>query len=75
MKLFFRLAVSFFAALIVFILIGPGAIALKAADGTSLESRVAHLEQLAQNNPANSSINSGDNAWLLASSALVLMMT
>jgi len=76
MKSFHRLVVSFFAALVVFILTGPGAIALKAADGTSLESRVAHLESLAQNNPAaGTGINSGDNAWLLASSALVLMMT
>jgi len=52
MKSFHRLVVSFFAALVVFILTGPGAIALKAADGTSLESRVAHLESLTQNNPA-----------------------
>ncbi len=49
----------------------PGARAV-APPAVSLETRVAQLE--AKVNCA-SSINSGDNAWLLASSALVLMMT
>jgi len=40
--------------------------------GAGLESRVAKLEARAA---ATSDINSGDNAWLLVSSALVLMMT
>ena len=40
--------------------------------GAGLETRVAKLEARAA---ATSDINSGDNAWLLVSSALVLMMT
>jgi Amt family ammonium transporter len=40
--------------------------------GAGLETRVAKLEAKAA---ATSDINSGDNAWLLVSSALVLMMT
>jgi Amt family ammonium transporter len=39
----------------------------------TLEERVAKLESASQ--PAASAVNSGDNAWLLVSSALVLMMT
>ena len=38
----------------------------------SVEQRVAQLEQSAQAAPA---INSGDNAWMLVSTAFVLMMT
>ena len=40
----------------------------------TLEERVARLEA-AQASPATPAISSGDNAWLLVSSALVLMMT
>src|SRR3569833_1428431 len=48
----------------------PVGACLAASPPPSLEERVARLET------ANSSgINSGDNAWLLVSSALVLMMT
>ena len=43
-----------------------------AVDGNSLEQRVAQLEAAAK--PA-SPVNSGDNAWLLVSAAMVLMMT
>ena len=51
-----------------------GALPANAADaGTSLEQRVARLE--AASPPAAPAINTGDNAWLLASCALVLMMT
>jgi Amt family ammonium transporter len=47
----------------------------RAADNTSgLEGRVAKLEQSVQTSNS-ATINSGDNAWMLASSALVLMMT
>jgi ammonium transporter, Amt family len=48
---------------------------LSAADASpgSVESRLAQLE--AKVNAATPSINSGDNAWLLVSAALVLMMT
>jgi Amt family ammonium transporter len=43
-----------------------------AASEISLEQRVAQLEAAAK---AASPVNSGDNVWLLVSSALVLMMT
>ena len=43
-----------------------------AAEVPALEQRVARLESASQ---MASPINSGDNAWLLVSSALVLMMT
>jgi ammonium transporter, Amt family len=42
------------------------------SSGASLEARLARLEASVQ---SGSPINSGDNAWLLVSSALVLMMT
>jgi len=46
---------------------------VRAAEGPgNLETRVAQLEARANSTCA---INSGDNAWLLVSSALVLMMT
>jgi len=52
---------------------GLFAVSLSAAEPVrSLEQRVALLEQAAEAAPA---VNSGDNAWMLASSALVLMMT
>ena len=55
-------------------MLGIGATLANAADtGASLEQRVARLEQASQ--PAAPAINTGDNAWLLASCALVLMMT
>lgn len=44
-----------------------------AAESPSVEQRVAALEAAAKAPAA--AVNSGDNAWLLASSALVLMMT
>jgi ammonium transporter, Amt family len=50
-----------------------GALPASAADAASLEQRVAKLEAASQ--PAAPAINNGDNAWLLASCALVLMMT
>src|SRR5687767_7567864 len=43
-----------------------------AATPASLEERLQKLEQASTSAPA---ISSGDNAWMLASSALVLMMT
>ena len=52
---------------------GLGA-ASAAADPISLDQRLEHLEQLAAGHAA-SPLNAGDNAWVLASSALVLMMT
>jgi Amt family ammonium transporter len=44
-----------------------------AENGLSLEQRVTQIEALQQ--PAALSVNTGDNAWVLVSSALVLMMT
>ena len=43
-----------------------------AATAPSLEER---LQKLEESSASGSAINSGDNAWMLASSALVLMMT
>src|ERR1700690_2846892 len=71
---------SFFSARIVF----PACVlffftvilnnSVHAADNPySLEQRVAQLEQAQKS--GSLPISSGDNAWLLASSALVLMMT
>ncbi len=55
------------------VLLGVSSYALAADSATSaLETRLAQLESRIRASP---SINSGDNAWLLASSALVLMMT
>src|SRR3954465_8300825 len=42
------------------------------ANASTLEERIARLETA---NQAGAAINSGDNAWLLISSAMVLMMT
>ena len=47
---------------------------MQAADNATVEQRLDQLEKLAASNPP-SVINSGDNAWVLASAALVLMMT
>ncbi|MGO8837734.1 MAG: ammonium transporter [Limisphaerales bacterium] len=56
------------------LLIGFGTLVAKAAeDGLSLEQRVARIEALQQ--PSALPVNTGDNAWVLASAALVLMMT
>lgn len=68
---------SFFVVLVVFVLLGSGVISAEAAGGAmSYEQRLARLETLAaQNQAPASNINSGDNAWVLVSSALVLMMT
>lgn len=49
-----------------------GATALAVESPPSLETRVAQLEAKLN---ATQAVNSGDNAWLLVSSALVLMMT
>ncbi|MDD5139106.1 MAG: ammonium transporter [Verrucomicrobiales bacterium] len=68
----FRSFVSAFWVVVLFT--GLGMSSLSAADVASVEQRLDHLEKLAASNQT-SVINSGDNAWLLASSALVLMMT
>jgi ammonium transporter, Amt family len=53
-------------------LLTPSAYAAETAQ--TLEQRVARLEAASHSPPAPA-INSGDNAWLLVSSAMVLMMT
>ena len=68
----FRSVVSIFWVALLFI--GLGINSLSAADAASVEQRLDRLEKLAASNQP-SVINSGDNAWVLASSALVLMMT
>src|SRR5271166_6286221 len=70
-----RHSVRWFLIVPVFcLLIGPGTTLLKAAEnGLSLEERVTRIETLQQ--PGAAPVNTGDNAWVLASSALVLMMT
>lgn len=68
----FRSVLSIF--LVVLFFAGLGMTSLAAAAAFSVEERLAHLEQMAAGNPPPA-INTGDNAWVLASSALVLMMT
>ena len=76
MKLFGPSTICCFLALVILILTGTGAAPLKADESATVEQRLARLEQLqATQQPTVSVINSGDNAWMLASSALVLMMT
>ena len=65
---------AFLIVLGAFVLIGLETSPLQAADTAALEQRLDQLEKLAASQPP-SVINSGDNAWVLASSALVLMMT
>jgi Amt family ammonium transporter len=63
-------------ALVIWIFAGVAAPPLKADESASVEQRLAHLEQLeAAHGASVPAINSGDNAWMLASTALVLMMT
>jgi hypothetical protein len=74
----FRSFVSFFSiTLVAFLLMCASRTPVKAAGGaSSYEQRIARLEHLAeQNQAAQTGTNSGDDAWVLASAALVLMMT
>jgi len=79
MKLSHRLRVCIFMFLLALLLLGQGATTLSAAGGAggaAYEQRIARLEQLAENaRVASLGVNSGDNAWMLVCSALVLMMT
>jgi Amt family ammonium transporter len=80
MNSFFRsVAPFFFIPVVVLIFLGASQISVQAAGGAggaSYEQRIARLEQLAeQNQTVQPGSNSGDNAWVLASAALVLMMT
>src|SRR5688500_11921785 len=60
------------AVLIAVVFVWLFSLSTHAANAPSLEERLQKLEQTAGNTP---SISAGDNAWMLASSALVLMMT
>jgi len=61
-----------FASLLMLLFSGGGNLLGAESAAPSLEQRVAQLEQAARTATAT---NSGDNAWVLVSSALVLMMT
>ena len=68
-------ASPFLTVLLLWVVVGFAGTQLKATDASAaLEQRVAQLEQ-ALHHSAAPAINAGDNAWLLISSALVLMMT
>ena len=70
-----RFSVSLFLVVLTLgVNLGTETLPARAADVASLEQRLDHLEKLAASSQSPV-INSGDNAWLLASSALVLMMT
>jgi Amt family ammonium transporter len=68
---------SILVVLAVFIFLGPASMSVEAAGGAiSYEQRIDRLEKIAEQNQAAATSNSnGDNAWVLMSSALVLMMT
>jgi Amt family ammonium transporter len=77
MKPIHRTFLNVFVAVAAFFLLGAGATPLRAVSGnTSYDERITRLEKLADDaQAAANNINTGDNAWLLVSSALVLMMT
>jgi Amt family ammonium transporter len=76
MKLFGPPMASCFLAFVILIFIATGALPLKADESASVEQRLAHLEQQEATRQVSApGINSGDNAWMLISTALVLMMT
>jgi Amt family ammonium transporter len=66
-------------ALMTLFLLGAGSTTVLAAGGAAggaYEQRIARLEQMAETaRLASLGVNSGDNAWMLVCSALVLMMT
>jgi len=66
-------------SLMALLLLSTGATTLQAAGGAggpAYEQRIARLEKLAEDSRvASRGVNSGDNAWMLVCSALVLMMT
>ena len=80
MRNFHSYATSIVLALATFAMIAFGASSVKAGvltgAGVSVEERLNRLEKIADNHPSSPDpINAGDNAWVLMSSALVLMMT
>jgi Amt family ammonium transporter len=74
MKILHHFARFFLFFLVACAVVGFSVTPLQAAEnGLSLEQRVARIEALQP--PTAPAINTGDNAWLLVSAALVLMMT
>src|ERR1035437_7074697 len=75
MKYFYRFGMLVLALGFLWVAVGPGAThSMAALAGPTMGPRPAQLvPPVAQ--PANPAINAGDNAWMLVSSALVLMMT
>ncbi len=77
MRILFRGRISPGLLLAVLLLLSGFGRSLTAAEPAagSVESRLAQLEAKVNAAAPTSNINSGDNAWLLVSAALVLMMT
>ena len=71
-----RLATRLVLVATIAVIFGAGLSRLNAADAApSLEQRVAQLEKATTAAAAAPAINTGDNAWMLVSCAMVLMMT
>ncbi len=80
MKNVYSLAFPFFPLFAACLLLVATVIPMKAAEkiaaGPGFEERLARVEKIAASHPPSADpINRGDNAWVLTSSALVLMMT
>jgi ammonium transporter, Amt family len=75
MKHFYRFGMLVLTLGLLWVAVGPGAThSMAALAGPTMAPRPPQLvPPVAQ--PANPAINAGDNAWMLVSSALVLMMT
>jgi ammonium transporter, Amt family len=70
-----RFAGTFLLVSFAFLALGPALCGLRGAEAApNLEQRVSQLEQAARA-AAAPAISTGDNAWMLVSAALVLMMT
>ena len=76
MKLSGPLALAPFLAFLILIFTLAAPLTLMADESNSVEQRLSRLEQIQSPQQASVPlINSGDNAWVLMSTALVLMMT
>ena len=61
--------------MLILLLISPPAFAQAAPEALSMEQRLGRLEETLKAANTAGALNTGDNAWMLVSSALVLMMT
>ena len=68
----FSKATRFLCPLLLLLIFAAPLATCLASNAPTIEERLARLESV---NASTSGINTGDNAWLLVSSALVLMMT